>query len=95
MPELYGSKDGPSIVECCCGMRGPEGANDEEAQELWDELPRAPTPEGEALREVWGVMCNTLDGLGDDYYRAMVDFRQACEAHGIQLPAEEGENESG
>lgn len=39
-PELYGTQHGPGIVECVCGMRGPEGADSEEARELWNELPR-------------------------------------------------------
>ena len=83
-----------SWVECGCGMRGPKGSDDEEAQELWNELPRTSTPEGEALREI-ASLCTDDDRLRDQAImlgafaiRSLTnDIVDILARHGIQLPA--------
>lgn len=81
----YYHLDGLVWVICPCGVQGPGGFSNDEAQALWNELPRAPTPEGEALREIADHAIQTVRRNG--WILAILH------AHGIQLPAEEGSDE--
>lgn len=80
-------------IECGCGMRGPEGRTSDEAQRLWNELPR--TAEAEALKEIHAECMNSITRISDilDSHRR-VGLGYSWPVDGaLELPEADGEDD--